>query len=103
MTTTAPRPLICVSANVMQGPNKRSRVHATGARSVHSLLRMVDCIPLLLPPLGAALDIDDLVSRGDGVVLRGGRANIEPHHYEAPPCPDDEIIDPHRDELVLPL
>ena len=87
----------------MEGAHKGSRIHATGARSVHSLVRMVDCIPLLLPPLGAAMDIDDLVPRVDGVLLTGGRANIEPHHYEGPPFPDDEIIDPSRDALVLPL
>src|SRR5918911_421987 len=103
MKTTAPRPLICVSANAMQGVHRRSRVHATGERSVHSLLRMVDCIPLLLPPVGAAMDIDDLVSRVDGVLLTGGRANIEPHHYEGPAFPPDEIVDPGRDEIVLPL
>src|SRR3954464_8399037 len=101
MTTTAPRPLICVSANVMQGPNRRSRVHATGERSVHSLLRMVDCIPLLLPPLGECVEIGGVVSRVDGVLLTGGRANIEPHHYDGPEFPDDEIIDPSRDALVL--
>ena len=103
MTTTAPRPLICVSANAMEGAHRRTRVHATGERSVHSLLRMVDCIPLLLPPVGAAMDIDALVSRVDGVLLTGGRANVEPHHYNGPPFPDDEIIDPSRDALVLPL
>jgi putative glutamine amidotransferase len=87
----------------MPGAHKGSRVHATGERNVHSLLRMVDCIPLLLPPVGAAMDIGDLVSRVDGVLLTGGRANIEPHHYEGPEFPDDEIIDPSRDALVLPL
>ena len=103
MTTTALRPLICVSANAMEAAHRRSRVHATGERNVHSLLRMVDCIPLLLPPVGAAMDIGDLVSRVDGVLLTGGRANIEPHHYDGPAFPDDEIIDPSRDALVLPL
>ena len=87
----------------MEATHRRSRVHATGARSVHSLLKMVDCIPLLLPPVGAAMNIDDLVSRLDGVLLTGGRANIEPHHYDGPAFPDDEIIDPSRDALVLPL
>jgi putative glutamine amidotransferase len=101
--TTAPRPLICVAANALEAAHRRSRMHGTGERNVHSLLRMVDCIPLLLPPVGAAIDIADLVSRVDGVVLTGGRSNVEPHHYEGPPFPDDEIIDPLRDGLVLPL
>src|SRR5690348_7500154 len=103
MTINAPRPLICVSANAIEASHRRHKVHATGERNVHSLLRMVDCIPMLLPPVGAAIDIVDLVSRVDGVLLTGGRANVEPHHYNGPPFPDDEIIDPARDALVLPL
>jgi putative glutamine amidotransferase len=103
MTTALRRPLICVSANLMEGTLKGSWVHATGARNVHALLQMVDCIPLLLPPVGTEMDVDDLVSRVDGVLLTGGRANIEPHHYEGEAFPEDEIIDPSRDALVLPL
>lgn len=103
MTTTAPRPLICVSANAIEAAHRRHRVHATGERNIHSLLRMVDCIPVLLPPVGAAMDIGELVSRVDGVVLTGGRANVEPHHYDGPAFPPDEIVDPSRDALVLPL
>lgn len=103
MTKSAPRPLIGVSANAMQAAERRHLVHATGERNIHSLLRMVDCIPVLLPPVGTAMDVADLVARMDGFVLTGGRANVEPHHYDGPPFPDDEIIDPGRDNLVLPL
>jgi putative glutamine amidotransferase len=103
MTTTARRPLICVAANAMEATHRRHLVHATGERNIHSLMRMVDCVPVLLPPVGAAMDIGELVSRVDGVVLTGGRANIEPHHYDGPAFPADEIIDPCRDALVLPL
>ena len=103
MTNTAPRPLIGVSANAMQAAERRHLVHATGERNIHSLLRMVDCIPVLLPPVGSAMDVADLVSRMDGFVLTGGRANVEPHHYDGPPFPHDEVIDPGRDNLVLPL
>ena len=103
MTTTAPRPLIGVSASAMEAAERRHPVHATGERSVHSLLKMVDCIPVLLPPVGAAVDVVDLVTRMDGFVLTGGRANVEPHHYGGPVFPADEPIDPGRDALVLPL
>lgn len=103
MTTTAPRPLICVAANSLEATHRRHQVHATGERNVHSLLKMVECIPMLLPPVGAAMDIGELVSRMDGVVLTGGRSNVEPHHYGGPAFPPDEFIDPGRDTLVLPL
>ena len=87
----------------MYAADRQHRVHATGERNIHSLLTMVDCIPVLLPPVGAALDVVELVSRMDGFVLTGGRANVEPHHYDGPAFPPDEIIDPGRDALVLPL
>src|SRR5258706_10747221 len=102
MPTTAPRPLICVSANAMEAAHRRHLVHATGERNVHALLKMVDCIPVLLPPMGAAVDVVELVSRMDGFVLTGGRANVEPHHYGGPGFPPDEPIEPGRGALVLP-
>ena len=103
MKTSVVRPLICIAANAMEATHRRHKVHATGERNVHSLMKMVDCIPVLLPPFGDAVDIDDLVSRMDGFVLTGGRANVEPHHYGGPPFPKDEPIDPGRDAIVLPL
>jgi putative glutamine amidotransferase len=103
MGTKAPPPLICVTANAMESADRRRPLHATGVRNVESLLSMVDCIPVLLPPVGAAVDIVELVSRMDGFVLPGGRANVEPHHYNGPDFPADEPIDPGRDAIVLPL
>lgn len=103
MRKTAPRPLIGVSANAMEALHRRHLVHATAERNIHSLLKMVDCIPVLLPPMGTAVDVAELVSRMDGFVLTGGRANVEPHHYDGPAFPPDEPIDPGRDALVLPL
>src|SRR5215813_2016369 len=103
--TTAPRPLICVSANSRQPDDRRQRqpVYSTAERYVQSLLKMVDCIPVLMPPVGGAMDAVELVSRMDGFLLTGGLANVEPHHYNAPAFPPDEPVDPARDALVLPL
>ncbi|HET7597541.1 MAG TPA: gamma-glutamyl-gamma-aminobutyrate hydrolase family protein [Burkholderiales bacterium] len=78
-------------------------MYATAERYVRSLMKMVDCIPVLMPPVGDALDVAEFVSRMDGFLLTGGLANVEPHHYNGPPFPDDEPIDPGRDALVLPL
>src|SRR5262249_36907227 len=60
-------------------------------------------LPWLVPALGSALDIRDLVERLDGLVLTGSRSNVEPHHYgrtlERAESPDD----PARDATTLPL
>lgn len=103
MKATTSRPLIGVSASAMEAAERQHKVHATGERSVAALLRMVDCVPVLLPPVGTAVDAAELVAHMDGFVLTGGRANVEPHHYGGPAFPPDEIIDPGRDALVLPL
>ena len=87
----------------MEATHRRHKVHATGERNIESLMALVDCIPLILPPLGSRLAIADLIARVDGVVLTGGRANVEPRHYGGAPFPPDEPIDPGRDEAVLPL
>ena len=100
---TAPRPLIGISANAVEAAHRMHPVYATGERNIHSLMKMVDCVPVLIPPVGAAMDVVELVSRMDGFVLTGGRANVEPQHYDGPAFPADEIIDPGRDALVLPL
>ena len=41
--------------------------------------------------------------RDSGVVLTGGRANIEPKHYDGKNFPPDEPIDPGRDDVVLEI
>lgn len=103
MPQTTAKPLICITASVMEAAHRRHMLHGTGQRNVESLQRLVDCIPLILPPLGERLDIPELLRNMDGLVLTGGRANVEPHHYDGPPFPPDEPIDPGRDTLVLPL
>lgn len=97
------KPIICVSGSVMEAAHRRHMLHGTGERNVTSLQQMVGCIPLILPPLGNALDARELTPSMDGLLLTGGRANVEPHHYDGPPFPPDEPIDPGRDALVLPL
>ena len=78
-------------------------MHGTGERNVDAVETHAGCMPLILPALATRLAIDDLVAQIDGLVLTGGRANVEPHHYDGPPFPDDEPIDPERDHTVLPL
>lgn len=103
MPAPPPIPLICVTANLQEAAHRRNMVHSTSARNTHALESMVSCLPLLLPPLGASLDVKALLRRMDGLVLTGGRANVEPHHYGGPAFPPDEPVDPGRDLAVLPL
>ncbi len=56
-----------------------------------------------LPALGEAVEISAITGIIDGLMLPGGRSNIEPDHYGGPPFPADEPTDPARDTMVLPL
>ena len=98
-----PRPLVCVSASVIELENRRHTVHASSAKNNESVERFAGCLPVMLPPLGDRLHVDSFVERIDGLVLTGGRANVEPHHYDGPPFPDDEPIDPERDATALAM
>jgi len=96
-------PLVCVSASVMELENRRHLVHGTGAKNIDAVERFAGCVPIMLPALGERLDVESFVERIDGLVLTGGRANVEPRHYDGPPFPDDEPIDPERDATALAM
>ena len=87
----------------MELENRRHTVHGSSAKNVDAVERFSGCVPVLLPPLGGRIDVESFVERIDGLVLTGGRANVEPHHYDGPPFPDDEPIDPERDATALAM
>ena len=96
-------PLVCVPASHVEIRPEGYRVHATGANCVASAERFSQCVPIVLPALADRIDLERFAARIDGLLLTGARANIEPHHYGGAPFPDDEFIDPARDDTVLPL
>ncbi|MDP6624586.1 MAG: gamma-glutamyl-gamma-aminobutyrate hydrolase family protein [Alphaproteobacteria bacterium] len=77
--------------------------HAANHRYVHAVAEVTGATPLLIPPLGAGLDIADLVPRLDGLVLTGSASNVEPQHYGGPPSRPDTRHDAARDATILPL
>ena len=87
----------------MELENRRYPVHATGAKNIDAIERFAGCMPVMLPALGDRLDVESIVERIDGLVLTGGRANVEPCHYDGPPFPEDEPVDPQRDATALAM
>ena len=59
--------------------------------------------PLLLPSLGAALDLDAVLDRVDGVLLTGSRSNVHPERYGVAPSERHEPYDLARDDTVFRL
>ena len=98
-----PKPLVCVSASIVEIERRRYTVQATGAKNIDAVERFSGCMTVMLPALGDRLDVEAFVERIDGLVLPGGRANVEPCHYDGPAFPDDEPIDPERDATALAM
>ena len=99
MSGTKRKPLIGVSACRKQiDPHPFNIV---GEKYINGIVDGADAMPMMIPPLGDRLDIEELLGRVDGLLLTGSPSNIEPRHYggknSVPPH------DPHRDATTLKL
>lgn len=103
MPEDVPTPLVGVPVTFSTDNPARMPHHHVGDKYLRTLVEGSGALPMMIPALGDALDVAELVERIDGLLLTGGRANVEPHHYGGKPFPADEIIDPARDGIVLPL
>tara|TARA_B100000686_G_C16758070_1_gene956873 strand:+ start:763 stop:1554 length:792 start_codon:yes stop_codon:yes gene_type:complete len=103
MSKNSAKPLVGIPASQIFLPAHAIPQHGSGERYIRAVVDGAKAIPIIIPALTGDYDYDDLASRIDGLMLTGGRANIEPHHYGGPPFPDDEVRDPPRDNTVIPL
>ncbi|MBT9289307.1 gamma-glutamyl-gamma-aminobutyrate hydrolase family protein [Prosthecodimorpha staleyi] len=79
------------------------RWHATPAQYLEAVLYGSGAIPLMLPSLGGALDLETILDRVDGVLLTGSRSNVHPSLYGVEPDVKYEPYDEARDATTLPL
>ncbi len=98
----APKPLIGITACTQEGDDGVVS-YKVGEKYVQAIAAAAGGIPLLLPPLGDATEIDPLIERLDGLFLTGSPSNVEPHHYAGPPARAGVKRDPARDATTLPL
>ena len=95
-------PLIGVSACMSQ--NEAGGVyHHVGHKYFDAVASASQAIPLAIPALPGALDLDVLVARLDGLFLSGSPSNVEPQNYGGPAFRADTKRDPNRDGVTLPL
>lgn len=78
-------------------------VHSAHSRFSEAMVEIVGAAPVLVPPVGARLDIPDFVSRFDGFVTTGSPSNVEPHRFGQEVDPDNVLFDPDRDATTLPI
>jgi putative glutamine amidotransferase len=79
------------------------RWHGVVETYLRAITAGVGGIPVIVPSLADAIDIDALLDRVDGVLLTGSRTNIHPERYGAVADPRAEPHDPARDAMTLPL
>jgi len=95
-------PLIGVSGCAIQ--EETDRYHfKVGDKYVNAVAEASGATPVVIPPMGAQLDLDLLLDRLDGLFLTGSPSNVEPDHYEGPAFRETTARDPLRDATTLPL
>jgi len=95
------KPLVLVTADVksIEGYNW----HAATSTYLQAVLKGSDAIPMILPSLGAELDLDAALDQVDGVLATGSRSNVNPQLYGEEPTEENGPYDPGRDSTTLPL
>jgi len=77
--------------------------HGASDFCVNATDRMAGAVPVLIPALGAAADIENLLGRLDGILLTGSRSHIDPGQYGCQPQDAAAPRDMARDATTLPL
>lgn len=94
------KPLIGIPADRrILGPHP---FHCVGEKYIAAVAEAADAVPVLIPSLGER-NLDEVLSRLDGILLTGSPSNVEPQRYSGPPSDPDTLHDPHRDATTLPL
>lgn len=77
--------------------------HVVGEKYITAIRDAADALPLMIPALGRTIDVDEILSNVDGVLLTGSPSNVEPHRYGGEPSVAGTLHDAHRDDTTLPL
>ena len=93
------RPLVGLTC-CLRKPGEQA-FHMVSDKYVEAAVIGAGALPVLLPALGGSML--DVLDRIDGLLLTGSPSNIEPHHYDGPAPPPDNMIDRARDSTSIPL
>jgi putative glutamine amidotransferase len=77
--------------------------HVVGEKYIEAIAAGAKAIPVLIPALGAELDLGAVLGTCDGLLFTGSASNVEPHHYGGPASEPGTLHDPNRDATTLPL
>jgi putative glutamine amidotransferase len=95
------RPIVLVTACAREVGSHS--YHAVQFKYVDAIVQASGCVPLVLPALGEATDMETVLAACDGILLTGSVSNVNPAFYGAtvhdPSLPQDHA----RDATTLPL
>jgi putative glutamine amidotransferase len=95
------QPLVAVSTDVKQFENYIW--HAAPQQYLEAAISAAGVFPVLVPSFGDRLDLNELLSRVDGVMLTGSKSNVHPALYGGDASDANGPYDPARDATTLPL
>lgn len=95
------KPLIGIAADRRQFG--KHYFHMVGEKYIAAVADGADALPMLIPALGAKLELESLLARCDGLLFTGSETNVEPHQYGGPASAPGTLHDPDRDATTLPL
>ena len=94
-------PLIGIPATPYENEGHTS--HRVSEKYVKAVAELTGCAPVLIPAVGDFVSFNCLLEYLDGIMLTGGRPNVEPHHYGGTPSIEGTPHCPERDATTLPL
>jgi putative glutamine amidotransferase len=77
--------------------------HCVGEKYLDAVAQGADAHVVLIPSSGERLNLDELLTYVDGIMLTGSPSNVEPRHYNGPESAPGTLFDAHRDATTLPL
>lgn len=95
------QPLVAVSTDVKQFENYTW--HAAPQQYLEAAISSAGVFPVLVPSLGDRLDLDELLSAVDGVMVTGSKSNVHPSLYGGDASERNGPYDEARDATTLPL
>ncbi|KQT45251.1 glutamine amidotransferase [Aureimonas sp. Leaf454] len=91
--------LVAVPADIRTIGNHRW--HAAPETYLNAVLKVAGGLPVIVPALADAVDVDTLLSRVDGVLVTGSVTNVHPSLYGVAPSESHEPYDTDRDAMTL--
>jgi putative glutamine amidotransferase len=94
-------PIIGIPA-CMRTVNERV-FHGVNERYPNAVIEATGCLPILIPAVGAKVDVRAMLDRLDGLLLTGSPSNVHPTRYGGEPSHPETLHDVQRDATTLPL